>query len=75
MPDGRHFPRWPLELERMEREVAGDDRANPYYSDGWHACMQWEARVPPADLSPDDAAEWRRGWEDAYDAPLGSAAP
>ena len=63
--------RWPTELALAEAAVTGPDP----YRDGWVACMEWEALDPPPSLSPEDADTWRRGWEDAYDAPLGSACP
>lgn len=62
---------WESLLTEAEAQVTGPD---PYRA-GWAACMDWQEFDPPPSLSPDEAALWRDGWQDAYDAPLGSAAP
>lgn len=61
---------WPDELARMEAEQSGDPAA---YLAGFRACMAWASREPPAGLSDADTALWTAGWDDACDAPLGSA--
>lgn len=71
MPDGFLFTA--ADTDRREL-LAWAQRPDPY-RDGWIACMQWEEFDPPSSLSPADAEAWRAGWQDAYDAPLGSACP
>lgn len=49
-----------------------DAWAERAYRLGWSACMQWEARVPPDELSAEAREMWFQGFDDAMDAPLGS---
>lgn len=69
MPDSLAV-HWPLLLAEMSAEQSGDDAR--HYRSGWSACMNWEARVPPDELSAEEREMWCNGYEDAMDAPLGS---
>jgi hypothetical protein len=74
MPDTA-MTRRPLALAALECEQSGETLDTAAYRSGWRACMDWDALDPPASLSPAEADLWRAGWQDAFDAPLGSACP
>lgn len=61
---------WPLLLAEITAEQSGGDTTA--YRAGWSACMNWEARVPPDELSAEERELWCNGFDDAMDSPLGS---
>ena len=70
MPDSLPVHHWPLLLADAEAFVTGVDTTA--YRAGWSACMAWEARVPPDELSAEEREAWFEGYDCAMDAPLGS---